>query len=80
MPSVLSQKIAKLSGLIDTEEFDEWTNNFVYSIVKQIARAGTCDRLTDKQIDKITSLHKRYFPSHNPAPDSGVDFGTNPND
>lgn len=52
--------IEKLSGLLGTNDLNEWQAQFVRNL-KGYADAGQVTRLSAKQLKILTDLHRKHF-------------------
>lgn len=60
----LQQKLKQLSGLIDTKDIDEKTNQFLKNVCHKgqaAAVAGQVTKFTDPQIEWIENVWDRHF-------------------
>lgn len=62
MPTSTSTSIMieKLSGLIGTKDLADHESEFVEKLVR-IRDAGSVTRLSEKQVNWLTDLHRRHF-------------------
>lgn len=52
--------VEKLSGLLGTDDLNEWESGFVESCQRKL-KAGQVTNLTDRQVETLERLHNKHF-------------------
>jgi hypothetical protein len=53
--------LQKCSGLLETDEMNDWEHEFIESLWERSEQGKRPDLLTPKQVEKLEQVHKRYF-------------------
>lgn len=57
----IGTQIKQISGLVDTDDLNEWENKFVIDMDKITHNGSVVGTLSDKQINLIERIYKKHF-------------------
>lgn len=55
--------LQSLSGMLDTEDFNDWEHDFVESVWDKSKEGKRPDLLSPPQVEKVEQVYKKYFAS-----------------
>ncbi len=57
----INSKIQQIGGLIDTDDVNNWENEFISSIVEKTQNGIVLTGLSDKQVEIIDRIYNKHF-------------------
>lgn len=53
--------LQKVSGLLETEDLNDWEHGFVESVWERSEQGKRPDKLTTKQVERLEEIHRKHF-------------------